>query len=79
MLVLHVVVFYCYSCYSFCIYQDIVKGFHECPFAVKIGHVLNEQGAEYRYLKSIELKNRARHLREHPNIRKFTKSESYSG
>ena len=33
-----------------------------------IGHVLNEQGTGYEYLKSIELKNGARHLKEHPNI-----------
>ena len=38
----------------------------------RIGHVLNEQGTGYEYLKSIELKNEARHLKEHPNISKFT-------
>ena len=38
-----------------------------------IGHFLNEQGTGYKYLKSIELKNGARHLKEHPNISKFTK------
>ena len=43
----------------------------------RIGHVLNEQGTGYEYLKSIELKNGARHLKEHPNISKFTKFESY--
>ena len=42
-----------------------------------IGHVLNEQGTGYEYLKSIELKKEARHLQEHPNISKFTKFESY--
>ena len=42
-----------------------------------IGHVLNEQGTGYEYLKSIELKKEARHLKEHPNISKFTKFESY--
>ena len=41
------------------------------------GHVLNEQGTGYENLKSIELKNGARHLKEHPNISKFTKFESY--
>ena len=41
-----------------------------------IGHVLNEQGTRYEYLKSIELKNGAHHLKEHPNISKFTKFES---
>ena len=42
-----------------------------------IGHVLNELGTGYEYLKSIELKNGARHLKEHPNISKFAKFESY--
>ena len=32
-----------------------------------IGHVLNEQRSGYEYLKSIKLKNGARHLKEHPN------------
>ena len=44
---------------------------------VIIGHVLNEQGTGYEYLKSIELKNGSRHLKEHPNISKLTKFESY--
>ena len=44
---------------------------------VHIGHVLNEQGTGYEYLISTELRNRAHHLKEHPNIRKFTKFESY--
>ena len=42
-----------------------------------IGHVLNEQGTGYEYLISIELKKGASHLKEHPNISKFTKFESY--
>ena len=41
-----------------------------------IGHVLNEQGTGHKYLKSIELKNGSRHLKEHPNISKLTKFES---
>ena len=38
--------------------------------AFSIGDVLNEQGTGhgYKYLKSIELKNGARHLKKHPNI-----------
>ena len=42
-----------------------------------IGHVLNEQGTGYEYLKSMELKIEARHPKKHPNISKFTKFESY--
>ena len=42
-----------------------------------MGHVLNERGTGYEFLKSVELKNGARHLKEHPNISKFTKFESY--
>ena len=37
--------------------------------------VLNEQGTGYEYLKSIALKNGARHLKERPNISKFIKFE----
>ena len=29
-------------------------------------HILNEQRTAYGYLKSIELRNEARHLKEHP-------------
>ena len=44
---------------------------------MRIGHVLNEQGTGYEYLKSIELKNWAGPLKEHPNISKITKFQSY--
>ena len=44
---------------------------------MRIGNVLNEQGTGYEYLKSIQLKNEARHLKEHPNISKFTEFESH--
>jgi len=42
-----------------------------------ISHVLNEQGTGYEYLKSIELKNGTHHLKEQPNVIKFTKPEIY--
>ena len=42
-----------------------------------ISHVQNEQGTGYEYLKSIELKYEARHLKEHPEISKFTIFEGY--
>ena len=42
-----------------------------------ISHVLNEQEAKYEYLISIELRNGACHLKEHPKISNFTKFESY--
>ena len=44
---------------------------------VEIGLIINEQGTEYEYSISIELKNGARHLKEHPKISKFTKFENY--
>ena len=45
--------------------------------ALSIGHVLNEQGTGYEYLKSIELKKGTHHPKKHPNISKFTKFKSY--
>ena len=42
----------------------------------KISHVAM-QGTVYEYLKSIEFRNDARHLKEHPKISKLTKFESY--
>ena len=49
-----------------------------------IGHGLNEQGTGYEHIFSwyeysiaIELKNGARHLKEHPKISKFTKFDGY--
>ena len=35
------------------------------------------RGTGYKYSISIELKNGARHLKEHPKVSKFTKFESY--
>ena len=48
-----------------------------------ISHVLNEQGTGYEHIfssaqkLSIELKNGARHLKEHPKMSKFTKFDGY--
>ena len=42
-----------------------------------LSHVLNEQGTGYKYLKSIELRNKARQLKEHPKISKFAQFEGY--
>ena len=52
---------------------------HACRLAYEryISHVLNKQGTGYEFLQSIELKNEARHVKEHPKISKFTKFESY--
>ena len=38
-----------------------------------MGHVLNEEGPRYKFLKSIELKNGHPHLKEHPKNSKYTK------
>ena len=54
-----------------------VQNYLQILLTWQIGNVLNEQGTGYEVLKSIELKNGARHLKEHPNISKFTKFESY--
>ena len=42
-----------------------------------ISHVLNEQGTGYEHSISIELKNGARYLKEHPKISKFAKFNGY--
>ena len=44
---------------------------------VEISQVLNEQGTGYEYSISIELKNGACCLKEHPNVSKSAEFESY--
>ena len=43
---------------------------------IVISHVINEQGTGYEYSKSIDLKNEASDLKEHPKISKLGKFES---
>ena len=44
-------------------------------YQLTISHVLNEQGTGYEYSISIELKNGALYLKEHPKVSKFAKFE----
>ena len=71
-----------YSCHQFTHlsweFEVPEDGVAEIQTNIKtISHVLNEQGTGYKYLKSIEFRNEARHLKKHPKISKFTKFESY--
>ena len=45
--------------------------------SISIEHVQNEQGTGYEYSISIELKNGAQQLKEHPKISLFANFESY--
>ena len=49
--------------------MTVVEG---CTYLFSIGHVLNEQETGYKYSILIELKNGTSHLKEHPEIRKFS-------